>query len=266
LEKYVNKALRISNTLAEAHYVTGLINTYYYWNWKKAELSFKQALQVNPNSAYSHIYYSFLLTCTGRHNEAIREAKRAQELDPLSSYINSYVGSAYYYGNQFDRAIEECQMVISFNMKYYIAHYHIGMAFTSKAMVNESLGENEKVVEELGKAVEEHEKAVELSDGVPITVALLAGGYYSIGKKDQAEKLIDNLKKRSRTEYIQPMCFFGFYNLKGEQDLAFEWLERACKEHDSYLPWVKFLPIDTVRIPDEPRYNALLKKYGLEIQ
>jgi adenylate cyclase len=123
LEHYLNKALGISNTLAEAHYVTGLINTYYYWNWKKAELSFKQALQINPNSAYSHIYYSFLLTCTGRHKEAIREAKRAQELDPLSSYINSYVGSAYYYGSQFDRAIEECQMVISINPNYYIAHY-----------------------------------------------------------------------------------------------------------------------------------------------
>jgi TolB-like protein/Tfp pilus assembly protein PilF len=264
LEKYVNKALEISNTLAEAHYVTGLINTYYYWNWKKAELSFKQALLINPNSAYSHIYYSFLLTCTGRHEEAIREAKRAQELDPLSSYINSYVGSAYYYGRHFDRAIEECQMVISIDTNYYIARYVKASAHAEKAMVNESLGEHEKATEEIMKSHEELEKAVDLSDGVPFTVALLSCSHYFIGKKDQAEKLIDSLKKRSRTEYIQPICFYSFNRFQGEQDLAFEWLEQACKEHDSYILWMKFVPNDILRIPDEPRYNTLMKKYGLE--
>ena len=264
LEKYVNKALEISNTLAEAHSVMGLINTYYYWNWKKAELSFKQAIQLNPNSAYIHIYYSFLLSCIGRHKEAIKEAKRAQELDPLSTYISSYVGSAYYYDSQFDRAIEECQMVISIDPNYYIAHEYLSLAYTEKAMINESLGEHEKAVEEFEKAIEEMEKAVDLSNGVPFMVSCLACTYIIIGKKDQAEKLIDNLKKRSRTEYIQPICFYIFHIARGEQNLALEWLERACREHDTFLPWFRFLPNDVTLIPDEPRYHALLKKFGIE--
>ena len=155
-------------------------------------------------------------------------------------------------------------MVISIDPNYYIAHYYTGTAFLEKAIVYESSGEHEKAVEEFGKAVEEMEKAVDLSDGVPFTVSLLACSYYIIGKKDQAEKLIDSLKKRSRTEYIQPICFYSFHKFQGEQDLAFEWLERACKEHDSYLPWFRFVPSDMVRIPDEPSYNALMKKYGLE--
>jgi TolB-like protein/Tfp pilus assembly protein PilF len=263
-EKFVNKALGISNILAEAHSVMGLINTYYYWNWKKAELSFKQAIQLNPNSAYFHIYYSFLLTCTGRHKEAIKEAKMAQELDPLSAYISSYVGSAYYYGSQFDRAIEECQMVISIDPNYYIAHQFLSLAYFEKAMIKESLGEHEQAVEEFGKAVEELEKAVDLSNDVPFIVSNLAVTYFIIGKKDQAEKLIGNLKKRSRTEYIPAICFYVIHSARGEQDLALEWLERACKEHDSFLPWFRFLPNDATRIPDEPRYHALLKKYGLE--
>ena len=262
-ENYVNKALGINNTLAEAHSVMGLINTYYYWNWKKAELSFKQAIQLNPNSAYIHIYYSFLLSCTGRHKEAINEAKRAQELDPLSSYISSYVGSAYYYDSQFDRAIEECQMVISIDPNYYIAHEYLSLAYSEKAMIKESLGEHEKAVEEFEKAIEEIEKAVDLSNDVPFMVSILACTYIIIGKKDQAEKLIDNLKKRSRTEYIQAICFYIFHIARGEQNLALEWLERACREHDTFLPWFRFLPNDVTRIPDDPRYNALLKKYGM---
>jgi TolB-like protein/Tfp pilus assembly protein PilF len=263
-EKFVNKALGISNILAEAHSVMGLINTFYYWNWKKAELSFKQAIQLNPNSAYIHIYYSFLLTCTRRHKEAIKEAKRAQELDPLSSYITSYVGSAYYYGSQFDRAIEECQMVIAIDPNYYIAHQWLSLAYTENAIIKESLGEHEKAVVEFEKAIEEMEKAVDLSDDVPFMVSCLACTYYIMGKKDHAEKLIDNLKKRSRKEYIQPICFYTFHQVRGEQDLALEWLERACTEHDSFLPWFRFVPNDATRIPDEPRYHALMKKYGLE--
>jgi TolB-like protein len=263
LEKYVNRALEISNSLAEAHSVMGLINTFYYWNWKRAELSFKQAIQINPNSAYIHIYYSFLLNCTGRTKEAIKEAKRAQELDPLSSYITSYVGSAYYYDSQFDRTIEECQMVISIDPNYYIAHQYLSLAYSENARIKESLGDHEKAVVEFGKAVEEMEKAVDLSDDVPFMVSCLACTYYIIGKKDHAEKLIDNLKKRSRTEYIQAICFYMFHQARGEQELALEWLERACTEHDSFLPWFRFLPNDDTRIPDEPRYHALLKKYGL---
>jgi TolB-like protein/Tfp pilus assembly protein PilF len=263
LEKYVNRALEISNTLAEAHSVMGLINTFYYWNWKRAELSFKQALQLNPNSAYIHIYYSFLLNCTGRTKEAINEAKRAQELDPLSSYISTYVGGAYYYDSQFDRAIEECQMVISINPNYYIAYEYLSLAYSEKAMIKESLGEHKQAIEAIQKAFEAIQKAVDLSNGVPFMVSILACTYYLIGNKDEADKLFASLKKRSKTEYIQATCFYMIHSVREEEDLAFEWLERACKEHDSYLPWFRFNPNDMVRIPDEPRYHALLKKYGL---
>jgi adenylate cyclase len=172
-EKFVDKALGISHNLAEAHAVMGLINTFFYWNWKKAEQSFKQAILLNPNSAYFHIYYSFLLSCTGRHKQAIKEAKRAQELDPLSSYINSYVGSAYYYGSQFDRAIEECQMVISIDPNYYLAHQWLSLAYFENAIIKESLGEHEKALEEFEKALEEMEKTVDFLMMFPLWCPLL---------------------------------------------------------------------------------------------
>jgi len=155
-------------------------------------------------------------------------------------------------------------MVIAIDPNYYIAHQWLSLAYTENAMIKESLGDHEKAVVEFEKAIEEMEKTVDFSDDVPFMVSCLAITYYIMGKKDHAEKLIDNLKKRSRTEYIQPICFYTFHQVRGEQDLALEWLERACKEHDSFLPWFRFLPNDATRIPDEPRYHALLKKYGLE--
>ena len=95
--EYVNKALKIDSTLAEAYWQLGNNNTFYYWNWKEAERNYKHALQINPNSPMMHIEYSLLLSIIGRHEEAISEAKRAQELDPFPGYINTLVGVHLYF-------------------------------------------------------------------------------------------------------------------------------------------------------------------------
>jgi len=47
-----------------------------------------------------------------KDEEAISEARRAQELDPLSSYVNSYTCAAYVYAGLPDKALEEIQMTL----------------------------------------------------------------------------------------------------------------------------------------------------------
>jgi tetratricopeptide (TPR) repeat protein len=141
-------------------------------------------------------------------------------------------------------------MVISINPNYYSAHFFIAAAYWGKSMYQ--------------KVITEWEKAADLSDGIHEVVACLTWAYYFIGKKKQSEKLFDILKKKLKTEYVPATCFYMIHRYRGEEDLAFEWLERACNDHDSYLPTFIFSPNDIVRIPDEPRYKALLKKFGLE--
>lgn len=95
-------------------------------------------------------------------------------------------------------------------------------------------------------------------------MTFLATSYYEFGKKAKAEKLFDSLKQRSIHEYVPPICFYLIHKARGDQDQAFEWLERACNEHDSFLPWLRVTPIEIMRIPDEPRFKALLEQAGLE--
>jgi TolB-like protein/Tfp pilus assembly protein PilF len=244
--EYVNKALEIDSTLAEAYSILGNINTFYYWNWKEAERNFKHALQINPNSSLAHIYYAFLLICTGRHKEAISEAKKAQELDPLSSYINTEVAIAFSYDGKLDRAIEEYRMTLTINPNYFYAHLMLANTYFAKGMVNE--------------AVAEAEKAVDLSDGNPFATAALVCGYHLTGKKDQAEKLFDSLKKRSESEYIPATFFYLIHSLRGEEEIALAWLKRACKEHDTFLPWFNANPF---YVPEGSKYKMLLRKMGL---
>jgi len=249
-KEYAKKALEIDDTLAEAHASLGVINMNYDWNFKAAEREFKQALHLNPNSALTHFQYSFLLTLTEFHEEAISEAKRAQELDPLSSWINALVGKALFFSGRYDEAIEVLRITITMNPNYFYSHFVLGLAYRGKSMFEE--------------AIAEFEKSVHLSGENSWIMAELAAAYYEFGKKSETEKIFDSLKQRSRDEYVAPMCFYWIHKVRGDHDQAFEWVKRACEEHDSFLPWLRVSPIEIARIPDEPRFQALLEQAGLE--
>jgi serine/threonine-protein kinase len=248
-KEYIQKALEINDALAEAHAVLGHIHAFYDWDWKEAEDELKQALQLDPKNAENHLWYSYYLTVTERHEAAIIEAKQAQDLDPLNSEINANRGLALLHARQYDTAVEELRTALKIDPDYHQSHLFLGYCFFQKSMFEE--------------AIEEFEKSIELSGRAPFQMMVLAIMYYGIGKKVEAEKLFEILKKRSRDEYVPPLCFFYIQQARGETDKAFEWLERACKEHDSFLSWMRVFPIDLLHIPDEPKYQDLLKKYGL---
>jgi hypothetical protein len=84
--------------------------------------------------------------------------------------------------------------------------------------------------------------------------------YYRLGKKEQADKLLESLKKRSETEYVPASCFFLIHRVWGEEDQALEWLKKACSEHDTWLPWLRALPFV---VSEGSKYMALLKEMGM---
>lgn len=243
---YVNKALEIDENLAEAYSVLGNINTFYRWDRAEAERNFRHAISINPNSPLNHIYYSFLLTCSGRSEEAISEAKTARELDPLSAYINTEVALAYSFSGDYKKAIEEYRMTLSLNPHYYFTHLMLGNTYYSNSMIPE--------------AVEEFGKATALSSGNPFVTACLDCGYFLTGRTEEAEKLFSELKERARTEYIPSSAFYLIHKFRGEKEAALQWLSRACDEHDSFLPW---LLAGRVYIPEGSEYRELLRSRGL---
>ncbi len=249
-KEYVKKALEIDNTLAEAHCALGGIYMMYDWDWNAAEEELKNALQLNLNSSIAHKSYSWFLTITNRHDEAIEEARLAQMLDPLSSHTNTSLGQAYFHAGQYDKAIEIQKMIIEINTNFIPAHINLALAYGGKFMIKE--------------ATEEIEKVVNLSMDAPMVMSALANGYLETGKKVMAQKLIDNLIQRSKNEYVPASCFFHYHLLQCDFDQAFICLKRAVDEHDSFLSTWILNPIERYSIPNEPRFNKLIKNVGLE--
>ena len=83
------------------------------------------------------------------------------------------------------------------------------------------------------------------------------------GKRNEAMRVLEELRERSTREYIGPVLSAKIYCALGENDLAFEWLERAYKEYDSSL--VAILTDESLRgLHQDPRFDDLLKKMNLK--
>jgi serine/threonine protein kinase/tetratricopeptide (TPR) repeat protein len=248
-KEFAKRALAIDEEIGEAHAALGLVYTFYDWNWTEAERELTKALKLNPSSAIIHMGYSWFLSLTKRHEEAIIEAKRAQDLDPLSPLILSHIGLACIWGSQFDKASDELKAGMILAPNFYLMHYYLGMVYRAKSMRKE--------------AIVEYEQAVELSGGAPWPALILATNYFESDQTDQGESLLQSLEQRAHQEYMPSLGFAYIYFVRNDLDKTYYWLERACKERDSFLPWCAIIPIEEYQLYNEPRLWPLFKKYGL---
>ncbi|HEX6791445.1 MAG TPA: protein kinase, partial [Candidatus Krumholzibacteria bacterium] len=76
------RALQIDPMLAEAHASRAMVQLYYDWDWKAAEVSFKTAIGLNPNYATAYHWYGLALMSLGRYGDARDKLERAVRLDP----------------------------------------------------------------------------------------------------------------------------------------------------------------------------------------
>src|SRR5262249_10143305 len=105
------KALEIDNDLADAHSAMAFVRVEDL-NWSASEEELKLALELEPNSAWVHWDYSYVLEWLGRLDEAMLHLKRAQELDPLSLNVGTRLGVDLSLARQYDQAISQFQKVI----------------------------------------------------------------------------------------------------------------------------------------------------------
>jgi TolB-like protein/Flp pilus assembly protein TadD len=242
------KALEIDRTLAEAQTTLAHVRAFYDWDWAGAEQEFRRAIELNPDYAFSHHWYALYLAAMGRHEEAIAEEERAQEIDPLSLIINKNVGTILYYAGQLDRSIRQYQKALDLDPDFARTHFYLGLAYAQKGMYAE--------------AVAEYQKALEVSGGGTVLTALLGHAHALSGRHDEAARLIGELEEESKERYVPAFNIALIYVGLGEKDRAFEWLGRAYDERSSWLVSLKVEPIfDGIR--SDPRFDGLMRDVGL---
>jgi DNA-binding winged helix-turn-helix (wHTH) protein/TolB-like protein len=247
------KALEMDETLAEAH--TSLAFIKFRWDRDRveAEREFQLAIKYKPTYAPAHQWYSSYLVALERFDEAVAEARRTQELEPLSFTASSHLGWILYLSGRNDEAIATCTKILGLDPNSFPARRYLGLAYEQKGMY--------------AQAIDEFQKGVKLS-GSPLILALLGHAYAVSGKTANARAVLNDLHDLSEApdvsarRYVSPYTVAAIYAGLGEKDQAFKWLERANEERDVWLMNLKVDPV-FARLRSDKRFQDLLTRAGL---
>jgi len=242
------KALDLDDTLAEAHISLAYALFRGDWKWADSEREFRQALAMNPKSAQAHQWYSNLLVALGRADEAIAHTKTAQELDSTSLIIRSHFGFVYFFAHRYDDSITTCQKVLELDPTFFAVRRYLGQAYAQKRKYEQ--------------AIAEFQKAVAGSGGSPLMRAELAQTLAIAGQKDEAQRILGELKQLATERYISPYHIALVYSGLGNRDETFSLLERGLQERADYMVYLNVDPrFDWLH--SDPRFSSLLDRVGL---
>jgi TolB-like protein/DNA-binding winged helix-turn-helix (wHTH) protein/Flp pilus assembly protein TadD len=250
-ETAARKALELDEGLAEAHAALGIIFYKFHWDWSAAEREFRQALELNPNYSEGHRRFSEFLYASGRAEEALAEAQRARELDPLSLQATLDMATSFRAIGQYERAIAEFRKALEKSPHLSRAHFQLGVTHVDKGDLNEGIAELET--------------AVKLSQGNPRFLAYLAYADAASGKRREAQEILSKLESLSRRQYVSPFGIAAIHIGLGQKATALAWLERAYEVRDSELAGLNGLITDRRLGPlhSDPHFQDLVRRVGL---
>src|SRR6202140_4068057 len=246
------KALELDPTPARPHADLAANKMEFGRDYSGGEAEYRKAFELDPSDATAHQWFGQDLAYVGgREQEAIEEANRARQLDPLSPIIGWELGQVYVSARQFDRALEVGKKVVADNSTFGFAHTGLAWAYWGKHKYPET--------------IQEFRTAAQLGgdkNGAEFGAALDAG-FRSGGWPGALRKAIDVLlaQRKTNTGFVSPYRIAQLYGDMGDKNHAFEWLNTAYQEHDFLVISLRTdFTMDSLR--SDPRYTELVRKIG----
>jgi TolB-like protein/Flp pilus assembly protein TadD len=242
------RALELDDSLAEAYAALGRYLNYYEWDRIGAENAFRRAIELNPNYATAHDWLGAeSLAPRKRFDEALVSQRRAEELDPFSLSISANVGWTLFFARRYDEAIAQLNRTLSLDPNFYVARANLCWVYSAKAMHRE--------------AIAECRKARELNNDSLIR-GYLALALARSGQREEARKLLDELKLESTRRYVTSYGVALAHIGLNEKEEAFAWLEKEVAERGY---WTGVYAVDPVLddLRSDPRFKDMLKRLNL---
>jgi TolB-like protein/predicted Zn-dependent protease len=243
------RALELDPSLPDAHSAFGDSLAIYDWNWAESEQEFHRALELDPNISYIHLAYSgSYLGPSGKTDDAVKQAEKAVELEPLSLINNSVLASAYVYDRQYDKAMVQARKTLELDKDFPLVRQWVGMIYILQ-------GQPEK-------AIEFEQKTPQDSPARWTAVMVIAHAYAKMGNRPECEKAIRELEEIGKTRYVRRYYIASIYATLGDKDRAFVEMEKAFTDRDSFLARSTEDPfMDPLR--GDSRFEDLLKRMNL---
>jgi tetratricopeptide (TPR) repeat protein len=235
------KALALDPSLGDAHLLSAK-RLLLEFNLPAAEREFQRAIALNSNVAHST--YAIYLAQSGRKDEALAEAQRALEVDPLNRNTQSSVGWVYWLVGMPDRALAEANRADG----SYARCFYCLVIMAQRGQTAEPIARWEKALDEDNAGAVGH----------------LALAYIKAGRVADARRLLKKLENRARQEKMGAYEAAFVHATLGETDEAFRWLDTAFEQRDPGLLYLKTdHGVDSLR--SDPRFALMLRRVGLPL-
>jgi TolB-like protein/DNA-binding winged helix-turn-helix (wHTH) protein/Flp pilus assembly protein TadD len=244
----VRKALELDDSIPEAHTTLAMLAWSHERDWATAEREYDTALALDPNYAWGHANRSDFLAWQGKRAEALAENSKSRELDPGYSFIvcESSINALL---RDYPNLIEVSQRGVVLEPNEWLEHYFLGVGY-------EGVGRQQE-------AIREYQKSIEMSGGDQDPTAALAHVYGVVGRRTDAERILRDLERKSKTSYVSSYMIATIYAGLGDKDKAFVSLEKADRDRswDITRQMKSDLRLDNLR--SDPRFRDMLRRVGL---
>jgi TolB-like protein/DNA-binding winged helix-turn-helix (wHTH) protein/thioredoxin-like negative regulator of GroEL len=209
-----------------------------------AGAEFKEAVDLSPNGVEGHEGLGEYYAAAGQTDDAVRELRQAQELDPLSFIVNEDMCRILYYARRFDEALAQCNANLNLDplqrSLWQMAHIYVAK------------GKDET-------AASTFIQAFERSGAPPARVSALKNGNQKAGLKGLWQEALRTNNPEIGKKNHPPLLVAIAYTYAGDKDKAFLWLDRAFDERSFGIAYLRVDPtFDSLH--SDVRFQDLLRR------
>ena len=244
----VAQALKLDPDSPEALTAQGRIRHLYDWDWAGAEASLQRAIELNPSLMEARYACAHLLVHLGRFEEGLEQARQARELDPLSPMVNAIYAGLLTAAGQTEAAQKQVRRALELKPRFWVAlQVRAGLAM--------GRGDTAAAMGDLASAVGDSDRASQI-------LALQAIAHAAAGDRILPQEVLQELEARRTQRYVPATSFAAAHAALGNTDAALDELERAYRERDIRMAFMKVDARWNV-LRAQPRFRVLAQHMGL---
>jgi serine/threonine protein kinase/TolB-like protein/Tfp pilus assembly protein PilF len=237
----VERALRLAPQLADAYRARASLRLETL-DFAGARADGEKALTLAPGDSRAQSLYGVGLAAFGRLPEAIAAMDRAVGLDPLHSFAWANLGLFLTVNGDYPAARGALDRALAINPDDFASHLALAQLDMLEGRLDDARMEYQQhggeALRRMGDAMIEH----------------------ALGHERESQLALNELIAKHAKDMAYQVG--DVYAWLGDNDKAFEWLDRAYEQRDSGLNGVQYDPL-LAHLHDDPRYQALLRRLQL---
>lgn len=237
-------AISADATLADAHAQLGHVHTMFDFDFTAASTCYRRALDLNPNCLVALHYMSLQAICAGKFEDALRDLRRAQAIEPLAPNISANIAMAYYYAGQYDQAITQADATLDLAPHFAHAQSVLGRSWLRLGDVDRALQLfHLRSGETIGSAAD-----------IPAALALA-------GRRTESTRYLEELLAARGERYVSAFDIATIYAAQNDASDALDWLDIALAERAQPICALAVDPAFK-HLREETRFQTILGKLG----